>query len=123
MIQRINAGDFKKVPSLSDHAARSKEVARALDSKAKALPHSVVVESPKRTVTPLKISLSSGTSISAILRQPESTRACFVFAHGAGAGVNHEFMADLSSALEAEGTATLLFQALREFQWDRTLAG
>ena len=61
-------------------------------------------------VTPLRIPLSSGTSISGVLSQPEAPRACFVFAHGAGAGMNHPFMADLSAALAARGIATLRFQ-------------
>ena len=64
----------------------------------------------KASVTPLRIPLSSGTSISGVLSQPEAPRACFVFAHGAGAGMNHPFMADLSAALAARGIATLRFQ-------------
>jgi uncharacterized protein len=108
MTQRITSEDFNKEARLRSHSARSKEVARALDAKAKALPYSVA--SMKTTVTPLRIPLPSGASISAILRQPEPARACFVFAHGAGAGMNHDFMTDLSSALESEGIATMRFQ-------------
>jgi predicted alpha/beta-hydrolase family hydrolase len=62
------------------------------------------------SATPLRIPLSPGISISAVLRQPDAPRACFVFAHGAGAGMNHPFMADLAAALEARGIATLRFQ-------------
>jgi len=64
----------------------------------------------KASVTPLRIPLSSGTSISGVLSQPAAARACFVFSHGAGAGMNHPFMADLSAALAARGIATLRFQ-------------
>jgi uncharacterized protein len=123
MKQRITAEDFRKEERLSRHSTRSKEVARALDAKAEKLPCSVdgdclTVSAPTRTlgastnaiVTPLRIPLPSGASISAILRQPEITRACLVFAHGAGAGMNHEFMTSLSSALESEGIATMRFQ-------------
>ena len=60
--------------------------------------------------TPLRIPLSPGIGISAVLSRPEAPRACFVFAHGAGAGMNHPFMADLAAALEARGIATLRFQ-------------
>ena len=62
------------------------------------------------TVTPLRVKMPFGNSISAVLRKPESPRAGFVFAHGAGAGMNHPFMADLASALGDRGIATLRFQ-------------
>jgi predicted alpha/beta-hydrolase family hydrolase len=62
------------------------------------------------TVTPLRIAMPSGKSISALLQKPESPRAAFVLAHGAGAGMNHPFMSDLASALGARGIATLRFQ-------------
>ena len=61
-------------------------------------------------VTPLRITLPSGTSISGVLRKPESVDSCFVFAHGAGAGMNHQFMSDLASAYGSRGIATLRFQ-------------
>ena len=60
-------------------------------------------------VTPLRISLPAGT-ISALLRQIDSPRACFVFAHGAGAGMSHPFMSDLATALGDRGIATLRYQ-------------
>jgi predicted alpha/beta-hydrolase family hydrolase len=61
-------------------------------------------------VTPLRIALPSGKSISALLRAPSSSDACFVLAHGAGAGMNHPFMSDLAQALGMRGIATLRFQ-------------
>ena len=61
-------------------------------------------------VTPLRIALPSGKSISALLRAPSSSNACFVLAHGAGAGMNHPFMSDLAKALGMRGIATLRFQ-------------
>lgn len=64
----------------------------------------------KAKVTPLRIPLPSGPTISGVLRVPDEPRACFVLAHGAGAGMNHPFMADLANALEARGIATLRFQ-------------
>lgn len=64
----------------------------------------------KAAVTPLRIPLPSGTAVSAVLRQPAQPRACFVLAHGAGAGMNHPFMADLAAALGERDIATLRFQ-------------
>jgi predicted alpha/beta-hydrolase family hydrolase len=61
-------------------------------------------------LTSLRIELPSGGSISALLQQPDSPRACFVFAHGAGAGMSHAFMTQLSGALAGRGIATLRYQ-------------
>ena len=41
---------------------------------------------------------------------PPGARACYVFAHGAGAGMDHCFMQALASALAARGIASLRFQ-------------
>lgn len=60
--------------------------------------------------TPVRIPLPSGKSVSALLRRPDSARACFVFAHGAGAGMSHSFMDDLAGALGERGIATLRYQ-------------
>lgn len=56
----------------------------------------------------LHISESIG-SVSAELMQPDNMHAIFTFAHGAGAGMNHKFMIELSEALSAEGIGTLRF--------------
>ena len=61
----------------------------------------------KPAVTPLRIPLAEGKSTSALLCRPAQPRAGFVFAHGAGAGMTHPFMADLSDALCERGSATL----------------
>jgi uncharacterized protein len=60
--------------------------------------------------TPFRISLPSGASISAVLSAPQQPSAVFVFAHGAGAGMDHSFMADMSAALGERGIATLRYQ-------------
>jgi uncharacterized protein len=60
--------------------------------------------------TPFRISLPSGTSISAVLFAPQRPSAVFVFAHGAGAGMDHSFMEDMSAALGERGVATLRYQ-------------
>jgi predicted alpha/beta-hydrolase family hydrolase len=56
------------------------------------------------------VALPDGGTVSALLQQPSSARAAFVFAHGAGAGMEHAFMAALAAALAAHGVATLRFQ-------------
>src|SRR3984957_20346846 len=44
------------------------------------------------------------------MQQPASAKACLVLAHGAGAGMDHPFMASLAGDLDAIGIATLRFQ-------------
>jgi predicted alpha/beta-hydrolase family hydrolase len=41
---------------------------------------------------------------------PARASACFVFAHGAGAGMSHPFMAAVATGLAERGVATLRFQ-------------
>lgn len=48
--------------------------------------------------------------LSAILMKPRKARACFVFAHGAGAGMSHLFMEQVAAGLYARGIATLRYQ-------------
>ncbi|RYG13196.1 MAG: alpha/beta hydrolase [Burkholderiales bacterium] len=58
----------------------------------------------------MKIKLTPTESISAIVDTPPAPRACLVLAHGAGAGMHHEFMAAMALGLKARGIATLRFQ-------------
>ena len=48
--------------------------------------------------------------VSGLLLSPRSPQGCFVFAHGAGAGMNHPFMAAVSEELYERGIATLRYQ-------------
>jgi hypothetical protein len=48
--------------------------------------------------------------VSGILTMPPRPRACYVFAHGAGAGMAHPFMAAVAEGLAARGIATLRYQ-------------
>jgi predicted alpha/beta-hydrolase family hydrolase len=48
--------------------------------------------------------------LSAILMKPPRARACFVFAHGAGAGMTHLFMEQIATGLYDRGIATLRYQ-------------
>jgi predicted alpha/beta-hydrolase family hydrolase len=48
--------------------------------------------------------------MTSILLRPESARACYVFAHGAGAGMQHAFMTAFANGLAERGIATLRYQ-------------
>jgi predicted alpha/beta-hydrolase family hydrolase len=58
----------------------------------------------------LKIEIETGNSVSALLLRPDNARACFVFAHGAGAGMAHPFMETVATGLCNRGIATLRYQ-------------
>ena len=58
----------------------------------------------------LKLDVEKATSVSALLLRPENARACFVFAHGAGAGMSHPFMETVATGLADRGVATLRYQ-------------
>jgi predicted alpha/beta-hydrolase family hydrolase len=58
----------------------------------------------------VKIKLPTGSSVSAILTAPPRPAACFVFAHGAGAGMKHSFMTAVAEGLLGRGIATLRYQ-------------
>jgi len=58
----------------------------------------------------LTIALKQGGEVSALLVRPQAARACYVFAHGAGAGMTHRFMEDVASGLADREIATLRYQ-------------
>jgi len=58
----------------------------------------------------LSLPLHDGTRVSALLDLPTQPRAAYVLAHGAGAGMQHTFMANLAQGLAGRGVATLRFQ-------------
>src|SRR5437870_5089480 len=45
-----------------------------------------------------------------LLVQPPAARSLYVFAHGAGAGMRHAFMATIAEALAARDVATLRWE-------------
>jgi len=59
---------------------------------------------------PLTLRVDAAETVSALLLQPERAHACYVFAHGAGAGMNHSFMAAFAAGLAERGVATLRYQ-------------
>ena len=58
----------------------------------------------------LRVAIDSSLSVSALLWAPPAARAGYVFAHGAGAGMAHPFMAAIAMGLGERGIATLRFQ-------------
>ena len=58
----------------------------------------------------LKITVDETTSVSALLLAPNSPQACYVMAHGAGAGMEHAFMSATARELATTNIATLRFQ-------------
>jgi uncharacterized protein len=59
---------------------------------------------------PLSIELDAKTRVSGLMLRPPRAIACFVFAHGAGAGMAHPFMAAAAEGLAEHRIATLRFQ-------------
>jgi uncharacterized protein len=59
---------------------------------------------------PLKIELAGNASVSALLVRPPQARACYVLAHGAGAGMTHASMETIATGLGERGIATLRYQ-------------
>ncbi len=58
----------------------------------------------------LTIAVPGHLSVSAVLVAPKQARACYVMAHGAGAGMEHPFMAAVAAGLAERGVATLRYQ-------------
>lgn len=57
----------------------------------------------------LTIPLPSGGSLSGLFQAPAKAQAFYVFAHGAGAGMDHAFMAAIAQGLAERGIASLRF--------------
>ena len=59
---------------------------------------------------PLTIAVDDAHSVSGLLLAPPQARACYILAHGAGAGMAHPFMAAVAAGLAERGIATLRYQ-------------
>ena len=60
---------------------------------------------------PEQVSIAiADAGVSGLLTAPPDGRACYVMAHGAGAGMTHPFMAAAASGLYSRGIATLRYQ-------------
>jgi predicted alpha/beta-hydrolase family hydrolase len=58
----------------------------------------------------LTIETAKSGSVSALLLSPDAPRACYVFAHGAGAGMTHSFMEAFANGLCERGISSLRYQ-------------
>jgi len=58
----------------------------------------------------LRLDVGSSGSVSGLLLRPPAALACYVFAHGAGAGMAHSFMENVACGLAERGIATLRYQ-------------
>lgn len=59
---------------------------------------------------PVSITVDDARAVSGLLQCPTDAKACFVLAHGAGAGMKHAFLETLSTRLAERGIATLRYQ-------------
>jgi len=59
---------------------------------------------------PVTITVNDAERVSGLLQAPPKARACYVLAHGAGAGMAHPFMAAIANGLAERGIATLRYQ-------------
>ena len=59
---------------------------------------------------PVTFAVEDDQPISALLQTPPESRACYVMAHGAGAGMAHPFMASFANHLAEHGVATFRYQ-------------
>ena len=57
----------------------------------------------------LTVNIPTGLTVSGLLLAPERTSACYVMAHGAGAGMTHPFMMAVSAGLSGRRIATLRY--------------
>ena len=58
----------------------------------------------------MEIQVNESSRVSALWQAPAQALACYVFAHGAGAGMGHPFMQSMADELGARGIATLRYQ-------------
>jgi predicted alpha/beta-hydrolase family hydrolase len=66
--------------------------------------------SPPVTLRPIKITVDAERRVSGLLQAPKKARACYVLAHGAGAGMTHRFMVSIADGLAERCVATLRYQ-------------
>src|SRR3974390_3595555 len=59
---------------------------------------------------PISITVNDAVRVSGLLQTPPRARACYLMAHGAGAGMDHPFMVHVARKLALRGVATLRYQ-------------
>jgi len=65
---------------------------------------------PTAEAEPVAIAVDNATRVSGLLQVPARAQACYVLAHGAGAGMSHPFMAAVAQELAERRIATLRYQ-------------
>jgi predicted alpha/beta-hydrolase family hydrolase len=58
----------------------------------------------------MTLAVGDAQRVSALLQAPAGSRACYVLARGAGAGMAHPFMTAIANELATRGVATLRYQ-------------
>src|SRR5438874_5097738 len=64
----------------------------------------------KAMAQPMTIAVGDAHRVSGLLQVPPEAHACYVMAHGAGAGMAHPFMLSIANGLAERGIATLRYQ-------------
>src|SRR2546423_14830912 len=62
------------------------------------------------TTRPVTIAVDDTQTVSGLLCLPDDAQACYVLAHGAGAGMQHSFMAAMADGLAQRRIASLRYQ-------------
>jgi predicted alpha/beta-hydrolase family hydrolase len=74
------------------------------------MPPSLASTLTSNLAEPVSIEGEHGVRVFGLLQTPPRARACYVLAHGAGAGMKHPFMAAVAAELWQHGIATLRYQ-------------
>jgi predicted alpha/beta-hydrolase family hydrolase len=70
------------------------------------MPMSAALTQPRAATVPV----DEARQVSGLLQAPSGAGACYVMAHGAGAGMAHPFMAEVANGLAERRIATLRYQ-------------
>jgi uncharacterized protein len=65
---------------------------------------------PSVPATHISIAVSETVRVSGLLQNPPRARACYVLAHGGGAGMDHPFLVTAAAELALRGIASLRYQ-------------
>ena len=72
---------------------------------------------------PISMPVTDAVRVSGLLQVPARARACYVLAHGAGAGMDHPFMVAVAAELARRGTRVVLWTSASSAQLLRTVPG
>ena len=67
-------------------------------------------QEPGTSARSVAIAVSADVSVSGLFEGQSGSRACYVLAHGAGAGMRHPFLASAAEGLNGRGIASLRYQ-------------